>query len=292
MKKVLVLGGTRFFGRRLVEKLLAHNYDVTVATRGKTKDAFGDRVHRVTVDRSNPQSMKDAFQDTKWDIVYDNINYNTHDAKSAIDVFEGNVGRYVFTSTLSVYDFGGDAKVEGDFDPSTYAYDLNQDEFTYQEGKRQAEAIFEQTSAFSATYVRFPIVLGEDDYTKRLHFHVEHVLEGLPIGIPNQQASLSFITSQEAADFLFFAGHETFTGPVNACSNGAYSLDELITLIEEITGKQSRVVSSTEDQHMSPFGVPDNWTMNTQKAKDAGFTFLNLHEWMPALVKTLRKEYQ
>ena len=41
VKKVLVLGGTRFFGKHLVEALLQAGHDVTIATRGITEDSFG-----------------------------------------------------------------------------------------------------------------------------------------------------------------------------------------------------------------------------------------------------------
>lgn len=47
MKKILVFGGTRFFGKRLVESLLQAGHDVTIATRGLTVDPFGSTVKRV-----------------------------------------------------------------------------------------------------------------------------------------------------------------------------------------------------------------------------------------------------
>ncbi len=47
LKKVLVLGGTRFFGKHLVEALLQDGHDVTIATRGITEDSFGSRVKKT-----------------------------------------------------------------------------------------------------------------------------------------------------------------------------------------------------------------------------------------------------
>ena len=44
--KVLVLGGTRFFGIHLVDELLKSNCDVTIATRGLTSDSFGNKVKK------------------------------------------------------------------------------------------------------------------------------------------------------------------------------------------------------------------------------------------------------
>ncbi len=42
--KILVFGGTRFFGKKLVERLVSEGHDVTIGTRGKTEDNFGDTV--------------------------------------------------------------------------------------------------------------------------------------------------------------------------------------------------------------------------------------------------------
>ncbi|MGR4032399.1 NAD-dependent epimerase/dehydratase family protein, partial [Bacillus sp. ZZQ-131] len=53
LKKVLVLGGTRFFGKHLVEYLLQAGHDVTIATRGVTEDSFGSAVKRIIVDRED-----------------------------------------------------------------------------------------------------------------------------------------------------------------------------------------------------------------------------------------------
>ena len=41
---ILVVGGTRFFGISMIEKLISDGHDVTVATRGRTQDSFGDKI--------------------------------------------------------------------------------------------------------------------------------------------------------------------------------------------------------------------------------------------------------
>lgn len=43
---ILVIGGTRFFGIHMVNELLTAGYDVTIATRGKASDSFGDGIHK------------------------------------------------------------------------------------------------------------------------------------------------------------------------------------------------------------------------------------------------------
>lgn len=59
--KILVIGGTRFFGIHMVKELLAKGHEVTIATRGQSSDAYGDRVKRLVLDRTDEESMRKAF---------------------------------------------------------------------------------------------------------------------------------------------------------------------------------------------------------------------------------------
>ncbi|MEK4104325.1 NAD-dependent epimerase/dehydratase family protein [Paenibacillus odorifer] len=294
MRRILILGGTRFFGKRLVERLLEDSKnEVTILTRGETSDPFGDLVHRIQVDRSQPEAFAQALGDTSWDVVYDNICFSPDEADQARRIFDGKTTRYILTSSLSVYDFSEQALTEEVFDPETHPIRYGgRNDFTYQEGKRLAEAVLIQQANFPVAAVRFPIVLGTDDYTRRLHFHIEHVRNELPIGIPNPDANICFIRSDEAADFLYWLGNSTVTGPLNACSDGTVSIKELISLIEKETRKQAVIQSETADAHNSPFGITQSWFMDTAKAQSEGYKFLTLSDWLPELVSTLNQTYE
>ncbi|MCF2719007.1 NAD-dependent epimerase/dehydratase family protein [Paenibacillus sp. UKAQ_18] len=294
MKKILVLGGTRFFGKRLVERLLESSENsVTILTRGQTSDSFGDRVQRICADRTDRQALAEAVGEQVWDVVYDNICFSPDEASEACRIFDATAKRYIVTSSLSVYDSSPEVLTESIFDPQAYPVRKGgKDDFTYQEAKRQTEAVFMQQATFPVVAVRFPIVLGTDDYTKRLHFHIEHIREGIEIGVPNSAAQISFIRSDEAADFLLWLGHTHLTGPVNACSDGTVRIGEIISIIEQVTTKQAVMKEKTADEHMSPFGITQSWYMDTSKAQSEGYSFLSLHEWLPELVTSLNRSYK
>ncbi|WP_407272876.1 NAD-dependent epimerase/dehydratase family protein [Radiobacillus sp. PE A8.2] len=288
MEKALVLGGTRFFGIHLVEALLQRGVDVTVATRGETSDPFGDRVSRIKIDRSNLDAYKEELQATKWDVVYDQICYSSEDAMEAIEVFSGVTDRYILTSTLSVYDGKPTALKEEDFDP--YAYEIirgDREAFSYQEGKRQAEAVFFQRAPFEVVAVRIPIVMGINDYTERLLFHVNKVSQKQEIFFTNLSSAMNFIPETEAGDFLAWMGQTDFTGPINACSNGSITLRELLSLIEESTGNKAVLAATQDEKNESPYNVPSSWTMDNQKAKSIGYPFKELRSWLPSLIDTI-----
>ena len=120
MKKILVLGGTRFFGKRLVELLIEDGHLVTVMTRGQSGNPFGNKVEHLIVDRLDKEALAKQMEGRFFDIVYDNICYSPKEAYEFCEIFNGKTNKLVFTSTLSTYEVGGAEKVEGDFDPYTY----------------------------------------------------------------------------------------------------------------------------------------------------------------------------
>ena len=98
---ILVLGGTRYFGIHMIEELLRQGHDITIATRQNAKDNFGDKVNRIKVERTDPISMRNAFKDKKYDVVYDKIAYCSNDIKYAMDAIDFD--KYIYMSSTSVY---------------------------------------------------------------------------------------------------------------------------------------------------------------------------------------------
>lgn len=293
MRKALVLGGTRFFGVHLVETLLAKGFEVTIATRGITQDPFSTRVNRITVDRLNAEELKERFRNETWDIVFDQICYSSQEALDAIEAFRDKTKKYVFTSSKSVYgaENGEVGFVEEDYNPYDYNIILGpKEDFTYNEGKRQAEAVFFQKAPFSVVAVRFPIVLGMSDYTKRLHFHMEKIVNREEIHLINLDASIDFISEEEAGEFLAWIGISTFTGPINALSNGKVKLNDIINTIEEKTRTSAIITSTPTETNTSPFNISESWLMNNEKARNLGFQFRDLQEWLPRLIGDISEQ--
>ncbi len=246
LKKVLVLGGTRFFGKHLVEALLQEGHDVTIATRGITEDSFGSRVKRLIVDREDEKQLAERLGDKSYDIVYDNLCYSSNAAKVICEVLRGTTKKYVMTSSMAVYEPALSLSEE-DFNPYEYAIAYeDRNDFNYGEGKRLAEAVVFQHATFPVVAVRFPVVIGENDYTKRLQFYVECIVNQKPIVVDHVDGTLSFIHEKEAGEFLAWCGMANVRGPINACSNGVVSMEEIIHFIEEKTGIKALIQKAGE----------------------------------------------
>lgn len=286
MKTALVFGGTRFFGVNLIDSLLAKGVHVTVATRQNSEDSFGDKVERLKVDRFDEASVKNAVDGREWDVVFDQLCFSSEDAEIIANTLTGKMKRYVFTSTLSVYDYG-EEMAEEVFDPYSYEVKMvNRQEVSYQEGKRQAEAYFFQKATFPVVAMRIPIVLGEEDYTERLLHYVKSSKEGKSVYFPNPEAKMCFVHQREAGEFLSWVAEVDFTGPINVCANGYISMEALMRLIEAKTGKS---IIITDDKLESPYAITETWTLSNEKATKLGYQFTNLQEWLPGLIEYLAK---
>lgn len=275
--KILVLGGTRFFGIHLVKDLLEKGHEVTIATRGKMPDPFGERVNRLKVDRTDKRAMKDTFNGKVYDMVYDDIAYSSNDVKCALENIR--CSRYILVSTISVYDsFHMDIKEE-EFDPfKGEIIWCNREDFTYNIIKQQAEkALFQEHKDQPSIAVRLPLVIGKDDYTERLLFYVEHVKKDIPMYIDNLEEELVFIHSIEAGKFLSFLSETNYTGILNASSQGTLTLKEIITYVEEKTGKTAHL---SKEGEAAPYNGAGNYSILTERAEKLGYSFTKLRDFV------------
>jgi nucleoside-diphosphate-sugar epimerase len=281
MRKVLIFGGTRYFGRRLALRLAESGDDVTIVTRGEHTPPVAKGLTFFKGDRTSSSTMKDLGSQN-WDIIYDNICFNPYQAKLAVDAFEGKVGRYILTSTMSVYEQGGTNISERTYNPFPGKYDLEK-EHDYGEGKRQAESYFFQRATFPVIAVRFPVVLGPDDYTERLVFHIKRALADQPIVAENLYAKMGYISSYEAAAFLEWCGRSTMTGPINAASDGVLSIQDLMDKIDRVAKTTSRFETKGDDP--SPLAPDHDFYMDTTAAKQAGYLFQHVDDWLDRLIE-------
>lgn len=193
--KVLVLGGTRFIGRRLVETLLKAGHRVTLFNRGRKLDPFGARVSRVVGDRRSASDLARAAHGGR-DAVFDFLCYDAEDAALAVEAFAGRTARYVLISTGSVYWCTGDFPCpvpEEEFDRfGEFEERPGSIEYAYGYGKRKAEeTLFAADAAgrLPVTACRLPIVGGETDPSLRYISYFRRIDDGGPLALPDAGAA-------------------------------------------------------------------------------------------------------
>lgn len=274
---VLVIGGTRFFGIPMVEELLNSGHEVTIATRGLSADSFGSRVKRLTLDRIDAQSLRSTLSGRHFDVIIDKLAYCSNDIKNLMNV--ADCDQYIHMSTTAVYDPKHLNTLESDFNGT--AKELiwcSRPDFPYDEIKRQAEcALWQQYPDRNWIAVRYPFVIGKDDYTKRLLFYIEHVMKSIPMYVDNLDCRMGFIRSDEAGKFMAFLAGKPFRGAVNGCSEGTVSIREILDYVEQKTGKKA-ILSADGDT--APYNGQPEYSINTDLAASLGFRFSRLHDWI------------
>src|SRR5512136_1410936 len=97
---LLIIGGTRFVGRHLVEYALARGHTLTLFNRGQSNPDLFPRVEQLHGDRAADLSL---LQDRSWDAVIDTCGYVPRIVRLSAQTLAGRTDRYVFISTVSVY---------------------------------------------------------------------------------------------------------------------------------------------------------------------------------------------
>ncbi|MDR3081058.1 MAG: NAD-dependent epimerase/dehydratase family protein [Streptomyces sp.] len=298
-REVLVIGGNRYFGKRLIARLLAAGDRVTVLNRGSSAPPTG-ALHLVA-DRNDENALRNALGERTFDVVVDQFCYTPHQAALSRRVFAGRTRRYVMTSTVEVYEYEDSVAPvrETDIDLRDITVDLelpwDDEEFLdahYGEGKRQAEAVFAADPAFPYAAVRVAHVLGgDDDFTGRLAHYADRIRTGEPITVPTPNHPATYIYVEEIADFLLWAAGETFNGPVNAASHGMLTTEELCAEVAAQLPDGRTVLQPVEVGRTSPFSFARSYGMDNSRAVRLGFRFGHVRDWLPkAVAETLGKD--
>jgi len=224
-------------------------------------------------DRTDMKSLT-ALGKNHWDYIFDQICYCSKDAEITSKIFEGKVGKYIFTSTGSVYsmDVPESGATEDMFDPLKHELKMgNAEDFDYGEGKRQAESYLFQKSNFSVSSLRFPIVLGHEDTSGRLNWHIQRIKQEQNIYFPNIEGKLSFITDKDAARALIYYAEYDQSICVNVHSQQV-RLKNLVKVIEKTLKKEALYSEREIDDNHSPYGIKSSWGLDISKTIETGFT--------------------
>ena len=98
--RILVLGGTAFAGRHLVELALGRGHDITMFNRGRTGPDLFPEAERLTGERAG---SLEALRGRSFDAVVDTSGYFPADVERSAQLLAPAAGRYLFVSSRSVY---------------------------------------------------------------------------------------------------------------------------------------------------------------------------------------------
>lgn len=216
--RILVLGGTQFIGRHIVEVLVAAGHAVSVLNRGRTNDELPPKVERLRGDRDLDAAGLEALTDREWDACIDVSGYTAKQVRASAELLQQAVGRYVYVSAIAVY---GDPKT-GPVDESTprsqpVSEDVTElDQETYGRLKVTCENIVDAVFGERVTVLRPQIVAGPYDPYDRFSYWVRRADQGGEMLVPGDGSDhLQYIDARDCARFTQRVCEQNISGSFN-----------------------------------------------------------------------------
>ncbi|WP_330457485.1 NAD-dependent epimerase/dehydratase family protein [Streptomyces sp. NBC_00820] len=237
--RLLVLGGTEFVGRAVVEAALGRGWEVTVFHRGRRRPPAG--VRSLHGDRTAPDGLAAlAADDAVWDAVVDTWSAAPRAVRDAARLLRGRAERYVYVSSRSVYAWpwptmGGEAEdgalVEG--------ADAGAGATEYPQDKRGGElAALESFGAEGSLLVRAGLILGPHENVGRLPWWLTRIARGGPVLAPGpRDLPVQYIDARDLAEWTAGALEQGLSGAYNLVSPpGHTTMGELLENCARVTG--------------------------------------------------------
>lgn len=307
--RVLVLGGTRFVGRAVVEQLLQAGHEVTLLNRGRSPDPFATRVRRVLGDRRDPETIRRAASLRDHSVVVDITAYQESDTRAVVEAFRDRTGHLIHISTASVYLIR--ERCLPPFRESQFAGRLTparprDSAWTYARHKRQCEEVLLEAHAehgFPFTSLRVPIVVGFNDYTRRADAYLERLASGGPVILPEGGLnSWGFLWVEDLAEVIVtnLARPSTLGRAYNLAQREVLSLRQLVEMFATALGREAQLLSLPADwlravglgTAFSPYSHDRDILLDCRAAEeDLLFRPTSPDTWVELLVRDFRRRW-
>lgn len=245
---MLILGGTQFLGRHIVDSASARGHELTLFNRGRTDPRPIAGVEQIHGDREHDLSL---LADREWDAVIDTSGYLPRVVAASAELLAGAVDRYVFVSSISAYGtftrpgLDEDASIApppppGSEDVATY----------YAELKASCERVLDRVLPSRTLVVRPGLIVGPHDPTERFTYWVRRLADGgrvLAPGAPDQ--SVQLIDARDLAEWTVRMAEQRSVGVFNATGPAApLTLGPMLERVRTATGNGAELVWVPEDR--------------------------------------------
>ncbi|MFI9820716.1 SDR family oxidoreductase [Streptomyces sp. NPDC052013] len=238
--RLLMLGGTEFVGRAVVEAALGRGWEVTVFHRGRHEAPKG--VRSLLGDRTaldGLAALDEAAGD--WDVVVDTWSAAPRAVRDTARLLRGRAGRYVYVSSCSVYAWAPPAGYTEQA-PLVDGASADAAGTDYARDKRGGElAAVGAFGADRSVLVRAGLILGPYENIGRLPWWLNRTARGGPVLAPGpRELPLQYVDARDLAEWTLGAAERELSGPYNLISpQGHTTMGELLQACAEVTGKKA-----------------------------------------------------
>ena len=254
--KLLVLGGTKFLGRHLVELALAGGHEVTLFNRGQLNPELFPEVEKLRGDRDGGL---DALKGRRWDAVVDPSGFSPRVVRDSARLLADAVEHNTFVSSVSVYRDTGVPGVNEDYPVATITEEelreaeaLPQSELTtapffgerYGALKALCEQAAEESMPGRVLNVRAGLIAGPHDYSDRFTYWPRRIAEGGDVLAPGDPSRpVQFIDARDLAEWILLSAERKVTGTFNATGpDYTLTLGRFLEECRAATGGDARFV--------------------------------------------------
>jgi len=213
--RILVLGGTQFLGRHLVEAALGRGHEVTLFNRGRTRPRLFPEAERLRGDRDGGLA---ALSSGEWDVVVDTSGFVPRVVQQTAELLRARVGRYLFVSSISVY---ADFSRPGVDEDAPVAPLEQETEDHRSQAYGALKALCEETvrEAYGprSTIVRPGLIVGPCDPTGRFTYWPVRIAAGGRVLAPEpRDAPVQVIDARDLAEWCLHLVEADVDGTFNA----------------------------------------------------------------------------
>jgi 2'-hydroxyisoflavone reductase len=236
--RLLVLGGTRFLGRAIVDDAISRGYDVTTFTRGLSgqprpgaEALHGDRT-----------SFEDLLQlaERDWDAVIDTSTIAPVHVAASAQLLTGHVGHYTYVSTESVYRDQPREPVTEDSAILDCSADASGtiETLGYGELKAGCERAVQGAMPGRNLIARPGLIVGPHENVGRLPWWLTRIARGGPVLAPPTDSKLRMTDARDLAAWLTGSTRRGIPGVVNVPGPEGTTFGDLLTACAEVTAPQ------------------------------------------------------
>jgi 2'-hydroxyisoflavone reductase len=295
--KILILGGTVFVGRHLVEAAIARGHEVSVFHRGRHEGAAD--VEHLRGDRDGDLG---ALRGRTWDAVIDTSAYVPRVVRASAELLRDAVRQYVFLSSVSVYadcfegmdetasvaTLTGEQLLEAEkIQPPDHTTAMTYGAL-YGPLKAACERAAEEAMPGRVLTIRAGLIVGPHDYSDRFTYWVHRVAQGGEVLAPGRpERPVQFIDVRDLAEWIVRLIEENRTGVFNAKGPASpLTMQRLLERCREVSASDARFTwvserflleSGVKPWTEMPLWIPEDYDrqklVTFDKAIAAGLTF-------------------
>ena len=235
---ILVLGGTYFIGRALVELLMLNKYSISLLNRGSRKTA-NSGVLSITADRHVYSELENGLRGKSFDVVIDLSGYNRNDVSLILDCLKGRIGQYIFCSSIAV------CSKPPAYWPITEGHEkcssFGESEYGYNKWLAE-ECLFQQSqkNSLAVSIVRPVYVYGPYDYSKRLDYFFSRILDGLPVVLAGNGENIvqfGYVYDLCRAIIALIGNKSAYGQAFNISGRELVTTKQFVTLVSQAIGR-------------------------------------------------------